>query len=244
MAEGAAATADGAVKTVFLVRHAQSEQNVASARFAEGDISALIDIAAIGYDAPLSKQGESQLREASLALDGFAAQRGIALVAHSPYQRAVHTARSLFAEFPRPLVQLPPLHERTMSEFFFPFLLDRRVAQVCSWLDAREERVIALVGHGAFFARCLGPRLCSPTFPSLRPHTRPPQASCRGRTTNLPTLASPNQNHRTRHAPELRLEPRRRAELRHGAHGLPAVACTIREIRLGFTFTGLDHPSR
>ena len=162
MAEGAAATADGAVKTVFLVRHAQSEQNVASARFAEGDISALIDIAAIGYDAPLSKQGESQLREASLALDGFAAQRGIALVAHSPYQRAVHTARSLFAEFPRPLVQLPPLHERTMSEFFFPFLLDRRVAQVCSWLDAREERVIALVGHGAFFARCLGASTVQP----------------------------------------------------------------------------------
>ena len=151
MAEGAAATADGATKTVFLVRHAQSEQNVASARFAEGEVSALI-----GYDAPLSKQGESQLREASVALDGFAAQRGIALVAHSPYQRAVHTARTLFAGFPQPLVQLPPLHERTMTEFFFPFLLDRRVAEVCSWLDAREERVIALVGHGAFFARCLG----------------------------------------------------------------------------------------
>lgn len=156
MAEGAAATADGAAKTVFLVRHAQSEQNVASARFAEGEVSALIDIASIGYDAPLSKQGESQLREASVALDGFAAQRGIALVAHSPYQRAVHTARALFAGFPQPLVQLPPLHERTMTEFFFPFLLDRRVAEVCSWLDAREERVIALVGHGAFFARCLG----------------------------------------------------------------------------------------
>ena len=155
MAEGAAATADGA-KTVFLVRHAQSEQNVASARFADGDVSALVDIASIGYDAPLSKQGESQLREASVALDGFAAQRGIALVAHSPYQRAVHTARALFAGFPQPLVQLPPLHERTMTEFFFPFLLDRRVAEVCSWLDAREERVIALVGHGAFFARCLG----------------------------------------------------------------------------------------
>ena len=29
------------------------------------------------------------------------------------------------------------------------------LAQVCSWLEAREERVIALVGHGAFFARCL-----------------------------------------------------------------------------------------
>ena len=52
MAEGAAATADGATKTVFLVRHAQSEQNVASARFAEGEVSALIDIASIGYDAP------------------------------------------------------------------------------------------------------------------------------------------------------------------------------------------------
>lgn len=91
MAEGEAAPADAATttKTVFLVRHAQSEQNVASARFSEGDVSALVDIAMLGYDAPLSKQGESQLREASVALDGFAAQRGIALVAHSPYQRAV-----------------------------------------------------------------------------------------------------------------------------------------------------------
>ena len=156
MAEGGAAPADAATKTVFLVRHAQSEQNVASARFAEGDVSALVDIAMLGYDAPLSKQGEAQLREASVALDGFAAQRGIALVAHSPYQRAVQTARALFAAFPRPLVQLPSLHERTMTEYFFPWLLDQRVAQVRSWLDAREERVIALVGHGAFFARCLG----------------------------------------------------------------------------------------
>ena len=46
-------------KTVFLVRHAQSEQNVATARLASGDVSALIDIGAIGYDAPLSRQGEA-----------------------------------------------------------------------------------------------------------------------------------------------------------------------------------------
>ena len=156
MAEGGAAPADAATKTVFLVRHAQSEQNVASARFAEGDVSALVDIAMLGYDAPLSKQGEAQLREASVALDGFAAQRGIALVAHSPYQRAVQTARALFAAFPRPLVQLPSLHERTMAEYFFPWLLDQRVAQVRATAVDRRRLAVRNEADVRFLWRLAG----------------------------------------------------------------------------------------
>ena len=34
-------------------------------------------------------------------------------------------------------------------------MLDARIAEVRRWLDSREERVIALVGHGQFFKRCL-----------------------------------------------------------------------------------------
>lgn len=108
-------TAEDGVKTVFLVRHAQSEQNVATAKLAAGKAGALADIVALGYDAPLSKEGERQLQAAAASLKGFSAQHGIELVAHSPYQRAARTAKALFSD--RPMVELPPLHERTVSEY-------------------------------------------------------------------------------------------------------------------------------
>ena len=143
-------------KTVYLVRHAQSEQNIATARLEKGDVGALGDLVRLGFDAPVSAEGRQQLTTAARSLDGFANQHKIEIVAHSPYQRAVTTAMALFSGHHRPLELLPPLHERTIAEYLFPSLLDNRIRQVCEWLNGREERVIALVGHGQFFKRCIG----------------------------------------------------------------------------------------
>ena len=154
-AEPTPTASDERVRVVYLVRHAQSEQNIATARLQRGDVAALADIARLGYDAPVSGEGRQQLEDARKQLDGFATSSGIELVAHSPYIRAVETAKAVFAGFTRPLVTLPPLHERTISEYFFPWLLDARIRQVRDWLEARPETVIALVGHGQFFKRCI-----------------------------------------------------------------------------------------
>jgi phosphohistidine phosphatase SixA len=162
----ASAQPDASVpKTVYLVRHAQSEQNVASQIFFEsGDAKALGTMLRLGYDAPLSEAGRVQLDDASrkLASGGdanFAKQRGIQLVATSPYVRAIDTAKALFPNFAASstgLVVVPAMHERTLSEYFFPRLLAARVDEVRRWLDSRPERVLALVGHGQFFRMCLG----------------------------------------------------------------------------------------
>ena len=140
-------------KTVFCVRHAQSLQNVATARFMHGDVGALGELLRIGYDAELSTTGDTQLQEAAHALAGFKAHHGVELFAHSPYQRAKATAHALFGG---PFHELHALHERSMSEYFLPSGLDIRVDQVKRWLDGRAERVIVLVGHGQWFKRALG----------------------------------------------------------------------------------------
>ena len=148
-------------KSVFLVRHAQSQQNVATARFFEhGDAAALGMLLRLGYDAPLSDAGQSQLEDAAKKLDGrqeksFAERNGVELVACSPYSRAADTAAAIFPRFAN-FCTLPALVERSVTEYFFPQRMDARIDEVKSWLDGRQEKVIALVGHGQFFKRCMG----------------------------------------------------------------------------------------
>ena len=154
------ATTDPDEKVIFLVRHAQSLQNVATARFfSTGDAKALGTILRLGYDAPLSDEGKEQLRKAATSLETskFTSNHQIELVAHSPYQRALATAQALFPSFvgSSRMQLLPNLHERTLPEYFFSFWMDSRIDDVKRWLDGRSERVIALVGHGQFFKRCL-----------------------------------------------------------------------------------------
>lgn len=150
-------------KKVYLVRHAQSLQNVATANFfLGGQVQALGDLIRLGYDAALSDAGRKQLQDASSTLSkaeqGFGEQRGVELVAHSPLQRAAHTAAALFPRFAQhqKMVELPQLHERTITEYFFPALMEARIQHVRRWLEGRPEKVIALVGHGQFFKACMG----------------------------------------------------------------------------------------
>ena len=155
-------------KTIFLVRHAQSEQNIATARLESGEVGALGDIIRLGHDAPVSSTGRDQLNEASRALAGFSAEHAVELVVHSPYQRAAETAKAIFAAHPKPMIVLPALHERTVTEYLFPWMLDARIAQVRAWIDAREEQCIALVGHGQWFKRCCGAPAVQPNVSIIR----------------------------------------------------------------------------
>ena len=145
-----------AKKTLYFVRHAESEQNVATRDLHAGRQGAARRIIDLGWDAPLSETGRIQLEHAKTSAE-FKAWKDdakVELIAHSPYVRAVGTARACFEG--REISELECLHERTLSEYFIPWLLDRRIGALRDWLDARPEQRIALVGHGQFFKRCLG----------------------------------------------------------------------------------------
>ena len=152
----ATTTTSSSSKTIYLVRHAQSEQNVTTHRLQHGDILAVGSLMSLGYDAPVSKEGQMQLDAARERLATFVRDKGIALVAHSPLQRAVATANAIFQGRGPPLVERQEMYERTVSEYFAPSLLDQRIEQLREWIVSREETVIALVGHGQYFKRCLG----------------------------------------------------------------------------------------
>ena len=82
-------------RKVFMVRHAQSEANVASARLGAGEVSAIWPFLTMGSDAPISDMGRQQLAAAQAQLVGFIEERGVQLIAHSPLVRAQQTARAL-----------------------------------------------------------------------------------------------------------------------------------------------------
>lgn len=143
----------GRTQTVFLVRHAESQQNIATEKLKRGDLRALADIIALGYDAPLSPYGEQQAADAAPRGMALVRDRGVEVVAHSPLQRARATAIGFFSNTAVPLVQLPFLYERTLTEFAARMLLDLRICELRSWIEQRPEQTIAVVGHGQFFAR-------------------------------------------------------------------------------------------
>lgn len=94
-------------RKVFMVRHAQSEANVASARLGAGEVSAIWPFLTMGADAPLSDMGRQQLAAAQAQLVGFIEDRGVQLIAHSPLVRAQQTAHALFSDCGAPFVELP-----------------------------------------------------------------------------------------------------------------------------------------
>ena len=149
------------VKTVYLVRHAQSEQNVAIAKLRAGAITAIPTICWLGLNAPLSNVGQQQVQRvrAQLETENFIQQTDVQLVAHSHYYRARDTARGLFGTpingYTVPLLELPFMYERTVYEYFTDFTVSARVAQLRGWLQSRPEKTIALVGHGQMWKQAL-----------------------------------------------------------------------------------------
>ena len=101
-------------KVVWLVRHAESENNVSKKTFAStlgswrlphsyAQWSAIGALALVRMNTPLSVKGVAQTRAQRKALDdaGFVAREHIEVVLHSPLQRAQDTCRALFSDLAR-----------------------------------------------------------------------------------------------------------------------------------------------
>lgn len=143
-------------KVVFLVRHAESLQNVAMRRLSRCDCGALPAFVTLGQDPALSPVGVGMLDGCEPAARALLAGRQIELVVHSPLQRARQTAEHLFGGSGVQMVELENAYELTAQEYLICLLsIDQRLRAVERWLAARRERVIVLVGHEHFFKRAL-----------------------------------------------------------------------------------------
>ncbi len=163
-----AAAAAAANQTVYLVRHAESENNVSKAAYRDSlkrlrlptwtQTRAMAPMALFPMDTELSEEGRRQVAEQRRRLDeaDFAAASGIQLVVHSPLIRAKNTCVGLFGDTKAPIVEHSELYERSKWEHLRPSAIVPRVARFVGWLQARDERRVAVVGHSSFFREMTG----------------------------------------------------------------------------------------
>mmetsp|Transcript_7409 Transcript_7409/g.15400 ORF Transcript_7409/g.15400 Transcript_7409/m.15400 type:complete len:209 (+) Transcript_7409:43-669(+) len=161
------------MKVVYLVRHAESMENVQVYKFDRAmeailecrpprcsDLAAALWLLRCNVDAPLSPAGERQLADVrgQLQKGGFEENSGVQLVVHSTRQRALRTCRELFgapgARFPTialaEIVEHTPWDALTCRRRF-----RKRLRWFRSWLASRAEERIVVVGHGFFFEHLL-----------------------------------------------------------------------------------------
>ena len=170
-------------KTVFLIRHAESEENrrISSlgrcfktlGKFSlpsKSDIYASTELLNVmgQIDSNVSTVGAEQIADmaAKLKEANFLQVSGVQLVAHSPLLRAQETSEGMLgcrankskAETVGRVVELDLLIEKTPQEwtplYFSTF--KQRIANFETWLGEQTEDKIAIVGHSQFFKAMLG----------------------------------------------------------------------------------------
>lgn len=181
---GNTASPSAAVKTIYLIRHAESEENrrvgslksaaKAVARFSwpsSKDISAALELVRVNeqIDSAVSEFGKQQIVHMTAVMkeSNFVALKKIQLVAHSPLLRAKETSlgmlgctasSGLVAVAPIETVhELEMLKERTPVEWLPGGIASfyTRMAALEDWIAERPETVIVLVGHSQFFKALL-----------------------------------------------------------------------------------------
>lgn len=170
-------------KTVYLIRHAESEENrrIASlgrifknlGKFSlpsSSDIYAstqLLNIPA-QVDSSVSEVGVRQIADMGekLKKGNFLDASDVKLVAHSPLLRAQETSEGMLgcranatkADSVDRVVELELLIEKTPQEwtpiYFSTF--KQRIASFEDWLGEQPEQSIAIVGHSQYFKAMLG----------------------------------------------------------------------------------------
>mmetsp|Transcript_50734 Transcript_50734/g.120604 ORF Transcript_50734/g.120604 Transcript_50734/m.120604 type:complete len:206 (+) Transcript_50734:146-763(+) len=154
-------------KTIFLIRHAESKNNVdkreAKQLFRQllrgrlpscQQLRHVMALLRVDMNSGLSEDGQAQvvkqhciLREAN-----FVEANGVQLIAHSPLTRAEETFQGLFSDATAtPKMLHAELFEKDIAEHIHWRRLDDRVARFETWLEDRPESSIVLVGHSAFF---------------------------------------------------------------------------------------------
>lgn len=173
MCSSPAAEMEGVSRRLFLIRHAESINNVdkgiAKRSFPnvlKGVFPSLYDLRRIGglvtfpMDSDLSPRGEAMVAALARKLDAtrFIQSQGVDLIAHSHLVRAKRTCQGLFPPDSSgvPMQEHALLYEKDLLEHAQIRNLESRVASFKSWLLALPEhtKCITVVSHSAFF-RCL-----------------------------------------------------------------------------------------
>jgi hypothetical protein len=149
-------------KTIFLVRHAESTNNV-SKRTAGKTLGewkwptwqqwkTMAPMVTFPMNTELSEEGQKQVeRQADTILkDGFVARENPELIVHSPLHRAKATCVGLFSGYVVPIEEHPDLYEKSLGEHFAQRTgvgteMTPRVDEFTSWLQLRKEKVIVVV---------------------------------------------------------------------------------------------------
>lgn len=177
------ASATSTPKTVFLIRHAESDENRRLASLtrcfkrlgkfslpSSADVYASTELLNVKaqIDSSVSPTGSKQIAQMGEKLkeENFLSTSGIKLVAHSPLLRAQETsegmlgcrANSAKADSVDRVVELELLAEKTPQEWtpLYYSTFKNRIASFEGWLGEQPEDKIAIVGHSQYFKAMLG----------------------------------------------------------------------------------------
>lgn len=179
----ATATAETTTKTIFLIRHAESEENrrLGSLKTcfrnlgkfslpSVADVKASTELLNVGgqIDSDVSEIGAKQIQQMGERLkdSNFVQSSGIQLVVHSPLARARETSVGMLGcvapdkkvDSVDRVVELDLLKEKTPSEWtpMYWSSFRERITGFERWLGDQPEEKIALVGHSQYFKAMLG----------------------------------------------------------------------------------------
>jgi len=173
-------------KIIYLIRHAESEENVKMHGLQEVGTSLLerrmptsenmtksmrfIYSGATGVtNSDLSPQGKKQIKELSQLLESDSQKNmrsvinDVDLIGHSPLIRAKDTCYGAFGldknDWHENVVELVCLEETTVWETLVQGrknTVHKRIEELEAWIESQSEATIALVGHSEYFMIMLG----------------------------------------------------------------------------------------
>ena len=159
-------------KTLILVRHAQSVENVKVIDLCDGiariknfqlptckQITSTFSLLSLTRDSLVSDLGKRQISEMHIILrDEMFWSRKVDLVVCSPLTRAKDTCDGILPVDKNALkVQiLDDLEEATIYEHVFSKSLFERIERFKHWLSQTDEETIVIVGHSQYFKKMLG----------------------------------------------------------------------------------------
>lgn len=141
-------------KIVILIRHGETEGNI---RCRSLCTSCCCGIHRVFGDPELTSNGRDQATDVARQLNqaDFVRKQGLELVVHSTLRRARDTCGTLFGTSGIQTVRLGIFNEWYPTDWLpcpgTEGNFEARVRKCKAWLASRPERVIAVVGHGAFF---------------------------------------------------------------------------------------------
>ena len=177
-----AQAASSTTKTIYLIRHAESDENERLASFhnmcstiyklqlpQKKDFTGSLGLVNIPkmFDSQLSDVGRDQIAHMARVLErsDFVRRQQIQLVVHSPLIRARETcqgmlqclAPNLKPDTVQRVLELDLLMEKTPLEWIpgNHGSLIRRLRELEDWVAAQPETIVALVGHSQFFKALL-----------------------------------------------------------------------------------------